>query len=145
MCWQNRRLYQEGAPGQRAAGWGNPGEQLCHVAHSLRFYGSGVSFQVASGQSSCSARIWSGPGTFLVAWAHLSQDGFCRQGSWDVGGLLPPMGPSPLVITAAPCSLSGPPIVRQLTQALLPCLPKVGSFSQWSPNNSILEPTFILT
>ena len=39
------------APGHRAAGEGNPGELLCHVAHSLRFYGDGIDFQVVFGQS----------------------------------------------------------------------------------------------
>ena len=35
-----------------------------------------------------------------------------------------------------PCSLSGPPTVRQLAQAVIVlCLAKVGGFSQWSPNN----------
>ena len=50
-CWQNKRLYCEGVPGQRAGGWGNPGGLLCHVACSLRYYGDGISFQVVSGQS----------------------------------------------------------------------------------------------
>ena len=30
---------------------GNPGEQLCHVAPGLRFYGDEISFQVVFGQS----------------------------------------------------------------------------------------------
>lgn len=45
---------------------------LCHVAHSLQFYGNEVNFQVGSGQSSCSTHTWSGPGSFLVAQAPLS-------------------------------------------------------------------------
>ena len=32
-------LLGRGVPGPRAGGLGNPGELLCHVAHSLRFYG----------------------------------------------------------------------------------------------------------
>ena len=28
-----------------------PGELFCHLAHSLRFYGDGISFQVVFGQS----------------------------------------------------------------------------------------------
>ena len=30
---------------------GNPGELLCHVAHSLGFYSDGISFQVVFGLS----------------------------------------------------------------------------------------------
>ena len=51
MCWQSRRFYWERAPGWRAVGQGNPGELLCHVARSLRFYGDGISFRVVFGQS----------------------------------------------------------------------------------------------
>ena len=40
-------------PWQRAAGSGNPGGLLPHVAHhSLRFHGNEVNFRVISGQSS---------------------------------------------------------------------------------------------
>ena len=35
-------LLGRGVPGPRAEGLGNPGELLCHVAHSLRFYGDGL-------------------------------------------------------------------------------------------------------
>ena len=35
-----------------------PGELLCQVARSLRFYDKGISFQVVSGQSSCLVHIW---------------------------------------------------------------------------------------
>ena len=51
MCWQSKRRYWEGSPRRRAGRWGNPGELLCHVARSLRFYGDGISFRVVSGQS----------------------------------------------------------------------------------------------
>ena len=51
MCWQSKRFYWERAPGWRAVGQGNPGELLCHVAGSLRFYGDGISFQVVFSQS----------------------------------------------------------------------------------------------
>ena len=52
MCWQSKRFYHEGAPGWRAAGWGDPGGLLCHVAHRLGFYGDGISFQGVFSQSS---------------------------------------------------------------------------------------------
>ena len=35
---------------------------------------------------------WSGPESFSKAHASLSQDGFQRRGSWEVGCLLPPVG-----------------------------------------------------
>ena len=44
-------FIREGCPRRRAAGEENPGELLCHVAHSLSVYGNGVGFQVVSGQS----------------------------------------------------------------------------------------------
>ena len=50
-CWQSKRFYWERAPGWRAVGSGNPGELLCHVAHSLGFYGDGISFWVVFSQS----------------------------------------------------------------------------------------------
>ena len=87
---------------------------------TVRFYG--FSFQVASGQSSCSAHIWSGSGSFLVVRASLSQGGFQHQGSWGVGVpslLLAPPKPSRLVFRAASRSLSGPPAVTPLRQAAL--------------------------
>ena len=35
----------------RAGGRGNPGELLCHMVGSFGFYGDGISFRVAFGQS----------------------------------------------------------------------------------------------
>ena len=60
-----KRLFGEGATGWRAAGSGNPGELLCHVAHSFRFFGDGVSFRVISGQS---FRLTVLPGVRSVFW-----------------------------------------------------------------------------
>ena len=40
-----------GAPGQRAAGWANPGG-LLHVAPGVRFCGDGIRFRLVFGQSS---------------------------------------------------------------------------------------------
>ena len=51
MCWQRKRFYWERAPGWRAVGYGNPGELLCHMACSLRFYGDGISLWVVLSQS----------------------------------------------------------------------------------------------
>ena len=79
-CRQSKKdFYWEGAPGRGAAGRGTSGDRLCHEARSLRFFGNGVSFRVVSGQLPCSACIWSDLGTFLVARASPSQDGFQRR------------------------------------------------------------------
>ena len=86
------------------------------MAHSLRFYGDGVNFRVVSADHS-------GSGSFLVAHTSLSQDGFQRGGFWEVGrtyGLVSafdlfrilPVGGGLLV----PCSLPGPPVIKQLMQ-----------------------------
>ena len=73
------------------------------MAHSLRFYGDGVSFQVVSGQASCLAhRLTQGP-----SWWHtpsLSQDGSQREGFWEAGRLCPLLAPpksSRLVFTSS--------------------------------------------
>ena len=63
--WQSKRLYWEGCRAQGESG--SPGGLLCHEACGHGFYGDGVSFQVASGQSSCVAHIWFGSGSFPVA------------------------------------------------------------------------------
>ena len=47
----NKRFYWEVVPGWKAAGWGNLGELLCHVACSLGFYGDRIGFWVVFGQS----------------------------------------------------------------------------------------------
>ena len=51
MWWQSKRFYWERAPGLRAAGWGDPGERLCHMARSLGFHGDGIRFRVVLSQS----------------------------------------------------------------------------------------------
>ena len=105
----------------RVPRWRAAGELLCHIACGLRFYGNGVSFWVVSGQSPCAA-CTSGSGSFLVACAPLSQDGVQHQRSWEVGCLLPLIGPSqilPVSLQAAPCSLSELPTVRPLKQAVI--------------------------
>lgn len=124
------------APGKSSRGR-NPGERLCHVGHSLWFYGNGDSFQVLSGQSSCSANTWSDVGSFLVAGAPLSQDGFQCQGSWKACGLLFPVGPSQTL----PASFQGSttfPIRTSCCETALASsyyLPGQGEgFSQWCPN-----------
>lgn len=50
MCWQLWRLYWEAVPGRKQQ-VKEPGRSALHVAHSLGFYGEGVSFWAVSGQS----------------------------------------------------------------------------------------------
>ena len=122
-------------PGRRAAGLGNPGELLCHMALSVRFYGNGVSVRLISGQSPCLTQ--SDSVSFLVACTSLCQDGFQREGLWEVGHLLPLLAPpefSWLIFEAAPCSFLAPPVVRQLRQVVLA---KVAGFGQQFPNRSL--------
>ena len=77
-CWQSKRLYWDGTSRQKAAGQGNPGGLLCPVAHSLRFYGDGIHFQVVSGQSFWLRVLPGGP-------TLLSQDRFQWERFWEVG------------------------------------------------------------
>ena len=81
-------------------------------------------------------------GSFLVACASLSQDGLQQGGFWEVGrtyGLASPLffDLSGVLLThgslLVPCSLPGPPAVRQLMQvaALLPS--QGGCFGQCFP------------
>ena len=116
-------------PGLRAVGKRNPGALLCHVPRSFGFYGNGVSFQVVSGQS-----FWL---RVLPRGAHLVQPRWMlARGIQEVDGhaVSPldlswtlPVGGGLLV----PCSLPGPPVVKQLTQ-MVTIVPGqgVGGFSQ---------------
>ena len=62
--------------------------------------GDGVSFRL-SGHSSCLASNWSDSGSFLVARASLSQDGFQHESFWEVRRTChlfpPPFGPSQIL------------------------------------------------
>ena len=96
-----------------------PGRTALPHGSQSQVYGSGVSVWVVSGQSSCLVRTWSGPGSFLVVLTSLCQDGFQLQGSGRLvvsSVLLAPPQSSQLVFRAAPHSLSGPPVGRQLMQ-----------------------------
>lgn len=80
----------------------------------------------------------------------LSQDGFQREGFWEVGrtyGLKSPLSfdLSQILLVdgslSVPCSLPGPPVVKQLTQWLLWCLARVGGVSQRaSPDTRVCLP-----
>ena len=98
----------------RAVGQENPGEQFCHVADSLGFYGDGISFWIVFSQFSDSE-------SFLVVHALFSQDGCQREGFWEVvGHVFSPFDLSRTLLVGGgllvPWSLPGPPVVKQLMQ-----------------------------
>ena len=104
-CADTARFYWERAPRWRAVGWGDPGELLCHMTQSPSWW--------------CT---------------HRSQDGRQQEGFWEVVGHVVspfdlsqtlPIGGGLLV----PCSLPGPPVIKQLSQWLLWCLARVGGCS----------------
>ena len=91
-----------------------PGEQLCYMAPSLGFYHDGISFWVVLVNHSDSE-------SFLVVHALFSQDRRQREGIWEVVG--PVVSPFDLSRTLlvdggllVPCSLPGPPVIKQLMQ-----------------------------
>ena len=93
--------------GRRAVGSGNPGEQVCHMACRLV---SGLSLANPSD---------SGP--FLVVQALFSQDGCQREGFWEaVRHVASPFDLSRTLLVGGgllvPCSLPGPPVLKQLVQ-----------------------------
>ena len=128
ICWQSKRFYWERAPRWRAGGWGNPGELLCSVAHSLGFYGDGISFQVVFNES-----FWL---RVLPGGAGLVQPNGCqREGFWEVvRHVVSPFDLSWTLLVGGGllvlCSLPGPPVIKQLMKWSLWCLARVGSFSQ---------------
>ena len=54
-----QKCLWKGTAGWKTSREGNPGELLCCVASSLRFYGNQIRFWVISGQLCCLACIWS--------------------------------------------------------------------------------------
>ena len=84
------------------------------MALSLGFYGDGISFRVVFSQASDSE-------SFLVVHALFSQDGCQREGFWEgVGHVVSPFDLSRTLLVGGgllvPCSLPGPPVVKQLMQ-----------------------------
>ena len=93
--------------GRRAVGSGNPGEQVCHMA-----------FRLVSGLSLANP---SDSGPFLVVQALFSQDGCQREGFWEaVRHVASPFDLSRTLLVGGgllvPCSLPGPPVLKQLVQ-----------------------------
>ena len=61
-----------------------PRRTALHVARSLGFHGDGVSFRLSLANH-LAWPIFGDSGSFLVARASLSQDGFQHEGFWEVG------------------------------------------------------------
>ena len=105
----------------------------------LQVYGSGVSFQVVSGQSSCLAHICSDLGSFLMVCLSAKMEISAKDSGRLVGHsmgscLLSPFAP-PKLPWLVFCSHSVfliriPPDVKQLRPV---CLAKAGGFGQWFP------------
>ena len=136
-CWQSRHFIGRGHSGKEQQGEG--AREDCSVTWLAitGFTGIGVSFWVVSGLSSCSTSTWFGPGYLLVERGSLSQDGFQRQVSWEVGCLLPPTGPShipPLGFGVDRVPYQDFLLWGNSCKLLLLCLAKGGSLGQWSPN-----------
>ena len=100
------------------------------------------SFMVMGLVSTLSLANYSDSESLLVVHALFSQDGCQREGFWEVVGHVVspfdlaqtlPVGGSLLV----PCSLPGPPVIKQLMQMLLWCLARMGGFSQCASSNSV--------
>ena len=111
---------------------------------SLGFYGDGISFRVVLSQSSDSK-------SFLVVHVLFSRDGCQREGFWEVvGQVVSPFDLSRTLLVGGgllvPCSLPGPPVVKQLMQMVTVVtrpgsLARVGIFNRCaSPNSSVWSP-----
>ena len=101
-------------PEQRAVREGKPGELLCHVARSLGVVVMGL-------VSGLSLANHSDSGSFLVVPALLGQDGCQQEGFWEViRHMVSPFDLSQTLQVGdgllVPCSLLGPPVVKQLMQ-----------------------------
>ena len=108
------------------------------MAHSLGFYGDGISFRVVFSQSfwlrvlpggACFVQPrWTPERRILGGGRHVVS---LFDLSWTLlvgGGLL------------VPCSLPGPPVIRHSYKWLLCCLARVGGFSQCASPSSVTDP-----
>ena len=123
-CWLSERLYWDGMARQRAAGSGDPGELLCHVftVSGFRIMGFISRLSLAHHLPVPIFRMT----VVLPVGTHISQPRWIL--SWGpLGGwqdilwactssllLAPPKFCQ--FSAAAPCSLWGPPVVRQLVR-----------------------------
>ena len=90
---------------------------------SLWFYGDGISFWVVLANHSDSE-------SFLVVYTLFSQDGCQREGFWEVVGHVESLFDLSRTLLLGggllvPCSLPGPPVIKQLMQ-MVPIVPGQG-------------------
>ena len=105
-----RDFIGKGRPGGEQ--WVREPEQLCHIACNFMVMG------LVSGLSSANH---SDSESFLVVHALFSQDGCQRAGFWEVvGQVVSPFDLSRTLLVGGgvlvPCSLPGPPVIKQLMQ-----------------------------
>ena len=101
MHWQSKRLYWEGAP---------PGELLCHVARSLRFYGDEICFWVVFRQSFWLRVL---PGGARIAQPRWMPERRILGGGRTCGiSFWPSLNSSSWWWLIALCSLPGPPVIK---------------------------------
>ena len=126
MCWQNKRFYwgRARAESMRVR---EPGEELCHLAHSLGLYGDGTHFWVVCSRSfwfrvlPSSARLvqprWM-PERKILGGGQTGVSAFAFSWTLPVGGglLVPP-------------SLPGPPVVKQ-SMRMVTMVPGQGGWFQ---------------
>ena len=114
ICWQSKRFYGKGHPGGE-----QQGKETQENSSAAWLAVSG--FMVMGLVSGLSLANHAGSESFLVVHALFSQDGCQREGFWQVVGHMVspfdlsrtlPVGGGLLV----PCSLAGPPVVKQLMQ-----------------------------
>ena len=132
MCWQSKRFYWEGhrVESRRV---GNPGELLCRWFAVSGFMVMGL----VSGWSLANHSNSVFPGGSCVAqprWTLVRRilGSGCTVSPFDLSRTLP-VGGGLLV----PCSLPGPPVVKQLVQMVVWCLVRVSGFSQCASPNSM--------
>ena len=114
MLTKQETLLEEGSRAESSRGGGNTGDPLCCVAPSLGFHGAGLVSGLSLANQSDSE-------SFLVAHTPLNQDGCQREGFWEVvGRVVSPFHLSRALLVGGgllvPCSLPGPPVVKQLMQ-----------------------------
>ena len=114
MCWQSKRFYWERVPGGEQEG--KRTQENCSAT-----WLADLGFMVMGLVSRLSLVNHSDSESFLVVQALFSQDGRQREGFWEVvGQMVSPFDLSWTLLVGGgllvPCSLPGPPVIKQLMQ-----------------------------